>query len=146
MKVIICNVIYLYMYISEITQSYLTLCNPVDCSLPGFSVHGIFQAIVMEWIAISFFRGSSWPRDRTRVSHIVDRRLTVWAGPLDLNKIHPPDSVSSLDTHLSSSVCLAGLSLNFLSLFYNCIAQSLFLFYQSFLFPTHNPTINSLLK
>ena len=51
----------------------------MDCSLPGSSVHGIFQAIILEWIAISFSSGSSWPRDRTRVSHIVDRRFTVWA-------------------------------------------------------------------
>ena len=51
----------------------------MDCSLPGSSVHGIFQAIVLEWIAISFSRGSSRPRDRTRVSCIVDRRFTVWA-------------------------------------------------------------------
>ena len=57
----------------------LTLCNPMDCSLPGSSLHGIFQAIVLEWIAISFSRGSSWPRDWTRVSHIVDRRFTIWA-------------------------------------------------------------------
>ena len=73
--------VHTYMYVceSEITQSYLTLCNPVDCSLPGFSVHGIFQAIVMEWIAISFSRGSSQPRERTQVSHIVDRCLTIWA-------------------------------------------------------------------
>ena len=54
------------------------LCDSMDCSLPGSSVHGIFQAIVLEWIAISFFRGSSWPRDRTRVSRIVDRRFTFW--------------------------------------------------------------------
>ena len=45
----------------------------------GSSVHGIFQAIVLEWIAISFSRGSSQPRDRTWVSRIVDRRFTVWA-------------------------------------------------------------------
>ena len=51
----------------------------MDCSLPGSSVHGIFQAIVLEWVAISFSRGSSWPRDRSRVSRIVDRRFTVWA-------------------------------------------------------------------
>ena len=51
----------------------------MDGSLPGSSVHGIFQARVLEWIAISFSRGSSQPRDKTRVSHIVDRRLTVWA-------------------------------------------------------------------
>ena len=63
----------------EVAQSCPTLCNPVDCSLPGFSVHGILQARILEWAAISFFRGSSQPRDRTRVSCIVDRRFTVWA-------------------------------------------------------------------
>ena len=64
---------------SEVSQSCLTLCEPVDCSLPGSSIHGIFQAIVLEWIAISFSRGSSRPRDRTQVSCIVDRRFTAWA-------------------------------------------------------------------
>ena len=44
-------------------QSRPILCDPMDCSLPGSSVHGIFQAIVLEWIAISFSRGSSQPRD-----------------------------------------------------------------------------------
>ena len=48
----------------------------MDCSLPASSVHEIFQAIVLEWIAISFSSGSSQPRDRTRVSRIVDRRFT----------------------------------------------------------------------
>ena len=61
---------------SEVAQSCLTLYDPMDCSLPGSSVHGIFQAIVMEWIAISFSRGSSQPRNWTWVSH---RRLTIWA-------------------------------------------------------------------
>ena len=42
--------------------------NPMDCSLPGSSIHEIFQARVLEWVAISFSRGSSWPRDRTQVS------------------------------------------------------------------------------
>ena len=41
----------------EVAQSCLTLCDPVDCSLPGFSVHGILQARILEWIAISFSRG-----------------------------------------------------------------------------------------
>ena len=40
-------------------------CNPVDCSLPGSSFHGISQARILEWVAISFSRGSSWPRDQT---------------------------------------------------------------------------------
>ena len=66
-------------WVSEVTQLCPTLCDPMDCSLPGSSVHGIFQAIVLEWIAISFSRGSSQPRDRTQVSRIVDRRFTIWA-------------------------------------------------------------------
>ena len=49
--------------ISEVVQSYPTLCNPMNCSLPGSSVHGMFQARVLEWVAISFSRGSSWPGD-----------------------------------------------------------------------------------
>ena len=53
---------------SEVAQSCPTLCDPVDCSLPGSSVHGIFQARILEWVAISFSRGSSRPRDRTLVS------------------------------------------------------------------------------
>ena len=53
----------------EVAPSCPTLCNPVDCSLPGSSVHGILQARVLEWVAISFSRGSSWPRDQTEVSN-----------------------------------------------------------------------------
>ena len=55
-----------------------TLCDPVDCSLSSSSIHGIFQARLLERIAISFSRESSWPRDWTRVSRIVGRRFTVW--------------------------------------------------------------------
>ena len=47
----------------EVTQSCLTLCDPIDCSLPGSSLHGVLQARVLEWVAISFSRGSSRPRD-----------------------------------------------------------------------------------
>ena len=54
-------------------QSCLTLCNPIGCSLPGFSVHGVSQARILEWVAISFSRGSSWPRDWTCVSCIGRR-------------------------------------------------------------------------
>ena len=64
---------------SEFAQSCLTLCDPMDCSLPGSSIRGIFQARVLEWGAVSSSRESSWPRNRTRVSHIVGRRFTVWA-------------------------------------------------------------------
>ena len=61
---------------SEVAQSCPTLCDPMDCSLPGSAVHGIFQASVLEWVAISFSRGSSWPRDRTQVSCTAGRGFT----------------------------------------------------------------------
>ena len=64
---------------SEVAQSCLTLCDPVDCNLPGFSVHGIFQARVLEWVAISVSKGSSWLRDWTWVSCITGRRFTLCA-------------------------------------------------------------------
>ena len=50
-----------------------TFCDHMDYSLAGFSVHGIFQARILEWVAIPFFRGSSWPRDWTQVSWIAGR-------------------------------------------------------------------------
>ena len=64
---------------SEVAQLCPTLCDPMDCSLPGFSVHGIFQGRILEWVAISFSRGSSWPRDRTQDSHSIGRCFTIWA-------------------------------------------------------------------
>ena len=62
---------------SEVAQSYPTLFDPMDCSLLRSSVHGIFQARVLEWVAISFSRGSSWARDRTQVFRTVGRRFTT---------------------------------------------------------------------
>ena len=62
---------------SEVAQSCPTLFNPMDCSPPGSSVHGIFQARLLEWIAISFSRRSSQSRDGTHVSCVVSRRFTV---------------------------------------------------------------------
>ena len=49
-------------------RSYPALCNPMDCSLPGPSVHGLSRARILEWVAISFSRGPSLPRGRTHVS------------------------------------------------------------------------------
>ena len=59
--------------------SRVRLCDHMDCSLPGSSVHEIFQPRVLEWVAMSFSRGSSRSRDQTRVSHIAGRRFTIWA-------------------------------------------------------------------
>ena len=72
---------------SEVSQSCPTLCDPMDCSPPSSSIHGILQARILEWIAISFSKGSSQPRDRTHVSRIVDRHFTVWANVADT--VHP---------------------------------------------------------
>ena len=54
-----------------VAQSFPTLCDPMDCSPPGSSVHGILPARILEWVAMPSSRGSSRPRDRTRVSHIA---------------------------------------------------------------------------
>ena len=61
----------------EVAQSCPTLCDPIDCSPPGSSLHWILQARILEWVAISFSRGSSQPRDRTQVSHIAGRRFNL---------------------------------------------------------------------
>ena len=60
-----------------VTQWYLTLCDPMDCSLPGSPVHGILQARTLEWVAIPFSMGSSKPWDLTQVSCIADKFFTV---------------------------------------------------------------------
>ena len=69
----------LYVKWNEVAQSCPTLCDPMDCSLPGFSIHGIFQARILEWVAISFSRGSSWPRNQTWVSCIAGKCFILWA-------------------------------------------------------------------
>ena len=60
-------------------QTCPTLCNPMDCSLSGSSIHGILQAGILEWVAIPFSRGSSQPRDQTWISFITGRFFTIWA-------------------------------------------------------------------
>ena len=55
---------------AKLLQSCLTLCDPVDCSLPDFSVHGILQARVLEWVTMPSSRGPSQPRDQTRISYV----------------------------------------------------------------------------
>ena len=61
-----------------VAQSCVTLCDSMDCSLPGFPVHGILQARILEWVAIAFSRVSSRTRGRAWVSHIAGRLFTVW--------------------------------------------------------------------
>ena len=58
-------------------QSYPTLCDLMDCSLAGFSVYGILQVRILDWVAVPFSRGSSQPSDQTQVSHIVGVFFTI---------------------------------------------------------------------
>ena len=62
----------------EVAQSCPILCDPMDCSLPGSSIHGILWARIREWVAISISRRSSQPRDWTRVSRFASTHFTVW--------------------------------------------------------------------
>ena len=72
------NIYFLYVCAKSL-QSYLSLCDSMNCSLPHSSVHGILQARILEWVAILFSRGSSRPRDWIWVSCITGRFSTVWA-------------------------------------------------------------------
>ena len=62
-----------------VTQLCPILCDPMDCSLSGSSVHGILQASILEWVAVHFSRGSSRSKDWTRISCLAKRFFTVWA-------------------------------------------------------------------
>ena len=62
-----------------VAQSCPILCDPMDCNLPDSSVHGILQARILEWVDISYSRGSSWPRNQIHVSSIVGRLFIIWA-------------------------------------------------------------------
>ena len=63
----------------KVTQSCPTLCDPMDYSPPGSSVHEMLQARLLKWVAIPFSRGSSWPGDQTQVSCTASRFFTDWA-------------------------------------------------------------------
>ena len=88
-----------------VAQSCPTLCKPMDCSPPAFSVHGILQARILEWVAISFSRASSRPRDPTEVPHISARcfnrfhlqfrrpRFDSWVGKISWRRDRLPTLV-----------------------------------------------------
>ena len=73
------SLIYICAVLCLVTQSCPTLCDPMDCHLPGFFVHGILEARILEWVAMPFSRGSSWPRNQTGVSCIAGGFFTSWA-------------------------------------------------------------------
>ena len=70
-----------------VSHSCPILCNHMDCSPLGSSVHVILQARIQEWVAIPFSRGSFQPRDRTQVSHIVGWFFTIWATREEPNNV-----------------------------------------------------------
>ena len=87
-----------------VAQLCLTLCDPMDCSLPGISVHGILQARILEWVAIPFSRGSSQTRDQTQVFCIAGIFFTVWTSREAHHNCYHPKGVR--DIHIpKTSVC-----------------------------------------
>ena len=72
----------------EVTQSCPTLCDSMNCSPPGFSVHGILQVRTLKWVAVPFSRGSSQTRDQTQVSGIAGRFFTIWATRETLQRMY----------------------------------------------------------
>ena len=62
-----------HVYLMLLLLQCLTLCDPMDSSLPGSSVHGISQPRILEWVAVSFFRISSWPKDRIHISFLAGK-------------------------------------------------------------------------
>ena len=88
-----------------VTQSCLILGNSMDYSAPGSSVHGTLQAI-LEWVAIPFSRGSSWPMDWTWVSCIAGRFFTIWATREDLSgTIMNPQYIHILIPRMCEKLC-----------------------------------------
>ena len=97
---------------SEVDQSCPTLCDPVDCSLPGSSVQWIFQARILEWVAISFSTESSQPRDQTQSPALEVDALT--SEPPNLDSI-----LRSRDITLLSKACLV-MAMVFPVVMYGC--------------------------
>ena len=92
-------------------QSCTTLYHPMDCCLPGSSIHGILQARILEWLALPYSKDSSWPRDQTCISCAAGGFLTHWAiisknisllrGGWESEKVGAPED----STFLPESIC-----------------------------------------
>ena len=95
------------------TQSCPTLCDPMHCSLPGSSEHGILQTRILEWVAISFNRESSWSRDQIRVYCTAGRFFNVWATrEAQVQNTHTLTCVYSQPPRLYLAPPLMGLFIN----------------------------------
>ena len=96
-----------------VPQVYLTLCDPVDWSLPGSSVNGILQARILEWVAMCSSTGSSRPRDGTHVSCIAGRFFTIWS--------------TMCVAHMFLPTPLSGIISSFIVCVFSCLVMSNFL-------------------
>ena len=95
---------------NEVPQSCLTLCNPMEWSLPGSSIcKWDFLGKRLEWVVISFSRGSSWPRDRTWISHIVGRCLYHLSHQESISMILSWTQNWGPDVNAKVNICLAQL-------------------------------------
>ena len=90
-----------------VVQLCLTLCDPMDCSSPDSSVHGILQARIQEWVSMPSSRRSSWPRHQTRISCTASRFYTHWAIREALNQLwlKSNDDWADMNFHVSKSCC-----------------------------------------
>ena len=136
-----------------VAKLYPTLCNPIDCSLPDSSVHGISQAKILEWVDISFSRGFSWPRGWTHISCIsrlvflpLSTSPMLYQRSLNLLSLfifgHCSDWVISITLAFGWLVCsYVSLSLLFISsrLFFKLLKSSCLIGpFLYFLFPCYN--------
>ena len=90
-----------------VAQLCLTLCNPMDSSPSGSSVHGIFQARILHWVVIPFSTGSSQPTVWTQVSWIAGRLFTVWATRKALYMCVYIYTHTHMYTHIHIHICIS---------------------------------------
>ena len=108
-----CVCVYLSIYLCSVPQWCPILWNPMNCSPPGSTVHGIFQGRILEWVAIFYSRGSSWPRDRNCVSCIscIGFFTTVLPGKPNIYKNIVLSNKFVISNHLNQyiSISICGL-------------------------------------
>ena len=117
---------------SEVVPSRPTLYDLIDCSLRCSSIHGIFQARVLEWVTISFSTQSSRLRDRTQVSHIVERHFTVWATRQEGRSTQKTWREAPCSILAPLFICFFLLPLSLLTGYVNWASQESCLFYLRF--------------
>ena len=121
----LCVCVYVYVLVP---QWGLTLCDPMDCSPPGSSVHGILQARILEWVSMPFSRRFSWPRDGTHVS-CISRKIIYHLSQGSLQLLH------SIGFSLTSLVKLGGLFSVWSSLKWECCSEFCLRLFSPFLIP-----------